>query len=223
MGRITSARGFSLLEILVALFLVSFVTLAVISGGGFVGRNELEEATSGLERAHRFALSEAILRNRVVRLHFYLDKVPQEYALEYGPDAQFVLPSVLFGDTESMGISERENYEEVRGQINRQFVPIREFAEENKKLGENTVVIGVGSNLHKTLVSEGEVFIHVYPDGQRDNSFVAMGYESNVAVITTEAFSDEVEINWESLPEGVEDIPEKQITLVQELFSRWTK
>ena len=181
----------------------------------------MDEAASGLERAYRFALSEAILRNRVVRLHFYLDKNPQEYAIEYGPDAHFVAPSALFDEVEEMSISEREEFEKVQKDVNRQFIPIREFSEGNDKIDENITIIGVGSNLHKAFVSEGEVFVHIYPDGEKDSSFVALADEFNLAVITTEAFSDEVGVNWEILPEGEGDTLEKQMALGRELFSQW--
>ena len=44
-----------------------------------------------LERAVRFGVDEAILRNRIVRVHLLLDAYPQQYALEYAPDEKFIL------------------------------------------------------------------------------------------------------------------------------------
>jgi prepilin-type N-terminal cleavage/methylation domain-containing protein len=87
-------RGFSLIEILVALILASLVFLAVPSGDDTQKHRDLQSAVSDLERSVRFASNESILRNTVVRLRISLDKQPIEYNVEYGPPGNMPLPDM---------------------------------------------------------------------------------------------------------------------------------
>ena len=216
-------RGFSLLEILIALFLVSFVTLAVLSGGGFVGRNELEEVTSGIERSYRFAIDEAVLRNRVVRLRFFLDRSPQEYSIEYGDDANFVVPSAVFAQSEVQGVSEAEEAQKSQDEVDRGFSRIDDLSEGNKKILENINVVGVGSNLGKVFLVEGEASLYIYPDGEKDAAFIVVGDDRDINIITTDAFTDDIQIGREPIPETDSELLKRQTDLAEELFQAWLR
>ena len=216
-----NSEGFSLLEILVALTLIGFTSFAVISSMGRPGR-ELEEMASNLERIHRFALDEAIFRNRVVRLRFFLDRHPQEYAVEYGPNADFVVPSVAFSSEEPLGLQERESFERGREEMNQHFYRVTEFSEKNREVPQN-ITLAVGTNLSQVLMTEGEASIFFYPDGERDASFITLGDGERLSVITAEPFMEEVEISSEAVPQDDSGPFEAQTAMAQELFEKWIK
>lgn len=229
----TRGKGFSLLEILVTLFLVSFVTLAVLtSGGGFSTGSALDRLADDVERSVRFAEDEAVLRNRVVRLRFLLDREPQEYAVEYGPDAGFVLPGRLVGGSGDPGAREREEAERLDRELARRFTRVDELSEGNKRVEEGARVVGVGSLTGRVFVSEGEASVHVYPDGERDAAFVALAGEGGLALVTTEAFLPDVGVDRRGLPDGGggggggdggRGLEERRLALARELFTEWVE
>ena len=221
--RIPKRKGFSLLEILIALFLVSFVTLAVLSGGGIVGRNELEEVTGDIERSYRFAIDEAVLRNRVVRLRFFLDRSPQEYSIEYGDDANFVVPSTVFAQSEVQGVIEAEEAQKSQEEVDRGFHRISDLSEGNKEILESIHVVGIGSSLGKVFLVEGEASLYIYPDGEKDAAFIAVGDERDIDIITTDAFTDDIQIGREPVPVNGGELLKKQTDLAEELFQIWLK
>ncbi len=215
-------RGFTLLEILITLFIVSLVTVSILSGGGFIGREQLEETVNTIERNYRFAMDEAVLRNRIVRLHFYLDKNPQEYTVEYGPDAHFVIPNSIISQGEGKSLQELEELQKTQKDINKQFISIRELSEENKKISENILITGIGSNLTKSLISEGEASLYIYPDGEKDCAFIAVSDDSDLDVLTTDAFTNDISIGREPLSKNTEKaLLEKKFELTRELFKKW--
>ena len=216
-------RGFTLLEILVTLFIAALITLA-LSSGGFVGRERLEEVINTLERTYRFAMDEAVLRNRIVRLHFYLDRNPQEYTVEYGQDAHFVIPSSILARGERRSLQEEEDLQETQQNVNKQFTRIEEFAEGGRKIPENILITGIGSGLHKVLVSEGEISLYIYPDGEKDSSFVAVSDNADLVVMTTDAFTNDMNIEQRPITDITEDnVLEKTFELTKELFDQWIK
>ena len=64
---INNDKGFSLIEILVAITLVS-VVFGIFASFSFNTTDDLEEATDNVERAIRFSIDEAALRNVIVEL-----------------------------------------------------------------------------------------------------------------------------------------------------------
>ena len=217
-------RGFTLLEILVTLFLVGLVTVSVLSGGGFIGQEQLEETVNTLERNYRFAMDEAVLRNRIVRLHFYLDRNPQEYTVEYGPDAHFVIPNSIVSQGKRKSLQEIEEFQKKQKAVNKQFTPVRELSEENKKIPENILITGIGSGLNKALINEGDVSLYIYPDGEKDSAFIAVSDDKDLSILTTDAFTNDITIGQEPLPQNIEEnLLEKKFKLTRELFEKWIK
>ena len=107
-------KGFTIVEILIALSLVGLVFTLVINTSG-TQRQDLENSISKIERAVRFATNESILRNSIVRISIDLDASPQTYVIEYGQGADFVLPQSV--DLSDLSISEREKEIEMKEMI----------------------------------------------------------------------------------------------------------
>src|SRR5688572_5682967 len=93
-NKINNQRGFSLIEILVALLLVSLMVIAFPSGDSTEKHRDLKSAVADIERAIGFASNESVLRNTIVRLRISFDKEPIEYNVEYGPPGNMPLPDM---------------------------------------------------------------------------------------------------------------------------------
>jgi prepilin-type N-terminal cleavage/methylation domain-containing protein len=186
--RLPDQRGFTLIEILVALALVALViTLSLPRSGG--ARAELEQTLDHIERSIRFGVDEAILRNVVVRLHFSLNEDPQHFTIEYGPDAQFVPPPRPEQTRSDLGPSDREAFDEEQQTLNRKFNRIRELSQGKFDISEIIVVMGLGVIEDQNLTLDGEFSLYLFPTGEKDHSFIVLSSDDEFATLEIEPFS----------------------------------
>ena len=174
-----AGRGFSLLEILVALFLGAII-LGLALGINFdsSSRKQLEETMDWVERGIRFGVDEAILRNRIVRLRFLLGEEPQQFTLEYAPDETFILSKkVLDLDNEDdLDREEREEQREFLEEFGNQFQPVAEFQEEGRALPESVRIFWGGNEFFgATNCRAGGFFVYL-PYGGKGWCFDSVGY-----------------------------------------------
>ena len=217
-------QGMSLLEILVALALGAALFTALTVGIVDLRRN-LNKGLDDMERAFRFATSEAALRNTLIRLHVKLgfEESPQQsYSLQYGPDGSFVLPKMSMGPTESE--SEQEERKKQDKKIGKKFNKLEEFQETDKELEPRIRFIGIGTSLSEGLIVEGEASLFTYPTGEKDSALIIIGSDEEVAYIEVNPFTLEFEREYKPLSlEGIgeDEILEKQRELADEIFSEW--
>ncbi|TNF02491.1 MAG: prepilin-type N-terminal cleavage/methylation domain-containing protein [Deltaproteobacteria bacterium] len=215
--------GFTLIEMLVAMFLVVLV-LALAANVSFSSREDLDETLFDIERAIRFGVDEAALKNAMIRLNFILDKKPQKYSLEYGPNDNFVLPQKLFEavDTSEMDEEERKNTEAAK--IAKKFNKIKEFQDSDRELAENVRIIGVGSNLYEDMITDFQASMYIYPTGEKDKGIVILATDEELASISWNAFTSDFDINYYKYSDSdfVNDV-ERQTELALEIFGKWKK
>ena len=122
-----------------ALTLIALV-MALSINNPFSSRNDLDPTVNDIERALRFMGDEAILRNSVLRIHFYLNKDPQEYGVEYGPSDNFILPSKPFAESTVESKDEEDKKKKSLKELNLKFNRVSEFRERNFELPGNVKV-----------------------------------------------------------------------------------
>ena len=229
-------RGFSLLEILMALF-IGVLILGLTASVSFESspREQLEESMDLLERAVRFGMDEAVLRNRIVRIHFLLDQDPQQFTLEYAPEEDFVLSKKIRDwdeeDFEDLEEEEKKRRREILEQINKRFQPVEEFREEAKPLPGGVRVFGVGTTAFERLIGSPEASLFVYPTGEKDGALIVLGNGEEMGTLAIEEFTLDFSREWienppEPSPEVEEDFEEEFPTPGQwkkskELFEKW--
>lgn len=222
-NKIKNQQGFSLIEILVALFLVSLVMGLAITNP-FSTENQLENEIKGIERAIRFMSDESALRNTITRLHLFMSKDPQEYAVEYGPSSQFVLPARSESDTKVLSKEEEEKEKKDIKELNNKFARISEFQDSNKEFDQNVKVLAVGFSNNRNLQKSGEISIYTYPTGEKDEVFIILVQDQTVATISTEAFSSKILHNYYHLDNSNEkELQEAYDKKAKELFDEWLK
>lgn len=220
-------RGFSLLEILVVIALLSLVVLIGVSMST-PDRDVSLEATNLIERAVRFGGNEAALRNTVIRIHFYFDEDPQKFTVEYGPDDSYVIPVTDLdqGNKDDLSESEQKDLQERLKQANRQFNKIPEFANEDIGLPEGVKIIGIGSTLHEKLLYDFEGSIYIYPTGEKDESIIFFATYYELISIAIPAFSHDFRVErypFEFELDSDEDIYDQGIAKAASLFEEWRK
>ena len=193
------------------------------ANNSFSSREALEEAVNDTERAIRFGMDESALRNVIIRLHFYHDKKPVEYSLEYGPTDNFVLPISLIEEQELD--DDKKERERLSKKFSKDFNKIQEFQENNKELPNNVRLIGVGSKLTKRLIVEFHSSVYLFPTGEKDASIIFFGTDEELAELRLEGFTDDYTIKYHELDENLSDDEkeEKQLEMAQEIFTQWMK
>ena len=220
---IKNDNGFSLIEILVAITLVA-VVFGIFASFSFNSADDLEEASSNVERAIRFSVDEAALRNVIVRTRLYLDGSPQKISVEYGPDDSFVIP-ISQTEAPSSSVLDQEANDKKLKKFNRNFNRVPEFSDGAKPFKETVRVIAVGSSLTGLLYLDGQSSIYAYPTGEKDGGIIILGTNEEVRGITFEPFLLGFEnINKYIDPDiGLDDTAEEQDKIAMEMFESWLK
>lgn len=220
---INNDKGFSLLEILVALFLVTFV-LSTITTTNFTARQSLDEDVNSIERAIRFSVDEATIRNRMIRIHFNMEKVPVEYSVEYGPSDSFVIPKNDYENQVSLSLSDQEKKAEQTKKINKKFNKITEFESGNRELSDRVKLIGVATTLEKNLTSDFHASIYMYPTSEKDGAIMIFGTDEEVVALTIDPFTNEFNREYVRLDlSNNKEISEAQREIATELFNKWQR
>lgn len=218
-------QGFTLIEILVALVLIALI-LGISISSPFSSRNDLDKDVNGIERAIRFMSDEAALKNAVVRLHFILDKDPQEYAVEYGPSDSFILPPKPEFETKVETKEEEDKKKKDTKNLNMKFAKVTEFQEQNTELTSGIKVIGIATPQSEKLQTKGEVSLYAFPTGEKDEALVLVGSDEDIISLKVDAFSMKIERETHPLGKptsGEKDLAELQMKKAQEIFEKWMR
>lgn len=219
---IRSNQGFTVIEILIALLLITIV-MAVAISDPFSGSKELDKEVEHVQRAIRFMGDEAVLKNSVIRFHFFLDKEPQEYAIEYGPSDQFVLPPEDEAP-ETLSIEEAEKAEKENKDLNLKFNKVKEFQESNYEVNENVRIVAIGQASSNELKTKGEVSLYAFATGEKDQAIIFVGNETSVVSLEIEPFTNNVNKNTYPLDSSSNlDMIEAQNKKAKEIFESWAK
>lgn len=217
---LSNQRGFSLIEILVALVLAALIFLAVPSSEHVQRHRDLQTAVDDLDRSVRFAGNEAVLRNTVVRLRISLDKSPIEYTVEYGPAGNLPLPEMT--EKPSMSLEEEKKETEKRAALDRQFTKVEEFEDIKHEISPDVTVLGLASTSQKKLMKEGEATLYFYPTGEKDGGLIIFSTVEEIAYLEIAPFLSETNSVFEPLKTNsvakLEDILQ---TRMEEVYKEW--
>ncbi len=219
-----SQKGFSLIEILVAMALVSIILLIAV-GTDFSDRKSLDQILDKYERVIRFSSDEAILKNNFVRMNLNIDKDDgQHLSLEYSDDKNFVIDLELARRESSESDSDKELREEKEKEQNSSFSNVPEFEAEDFELPGNVVLLGSGSELTENFITSGKTQIYFYPNGQKDASIIIFATSDELATLEIEPFRRVINRRYIKIPEDFNgEFEEYIIEKANEIFSEWAK
>lgn len=217
-------EGFTLIEILVALFLVALVlTTFSYSTGMFSPHQKLVETLDNFERAVRFSRDESVLRNRIIRLLINYNGEQQNFSVEYGPDANFVLPAQFLTKSDEAELLNEEELAKKKESINKAFSKVEEFQEEPQEINDLVRVIGVGSSLTNTLQLNDGANLFFYPSGEKDAAIIIAATDGEIATLTIEPFTMDFERKFYKIDGETGDLLEFQIQKAKSLYEEWLK
>jgi prepilin-type N-terminal cleavage/methylation domain-containing protein len=215
-------RGFSLIEILVALLLTSLIVISFPSSDTTEKHRNLKSAVADIERAIGFASNESVLRNTVVRLRIAFEKTPIEYNVEYGPPGNMPLPDMPEKAHKSLE-EEKADADKV-SDLNKQFTKVVEFEEIRHELSGDVQILGVATSFQKKMITDGEASIYFYSTGEKDAALIFFATDNEVAYIDVQPFLSETRTVFEALnPESVAKKEDILQTKMDEVYKEWIK
>jgi prepilin-type N-terminal cleavage/methylation domain-containing protein len=216
-------HGFSLMEIMVALLLISIIFLAIPTTNPVSFRAKLEVAMDDFDRAIRFASDESVLRNGVTRIKINLDSQPPTYAVEYSTKPNLTLPKFDV-DIRKMSIREREEMQKLKRKISSQFSKVSEFSDDDKEISEDISLLGVATSSRNQLIESGEAYIYFFPTGEKDAAALFFGTPYEVASLSVGAFRDKTFTEFYVFSDAeLVNLEQSQENKVNELYEQWLK
>jgi prepilin-type N-terminal cleavage/methylation domain-containing protein len=217
----SNQKGFTLIEMLVALLLVTIV-LTLVAGTSFSTRRNLDEALNNLERGIRFSTDEAALRNTMIRLKMNFDEDPQTWSVEFGPDGSFVLPASQISASKSKSDEDKEKNKQKK--IDKKFSRVKEFQEKAKAIASGVKIIGLATSLTKVMILEGQNAIYIYPTGEKDSAIIVIATDDEVASLEIAPFTMEMKRTYYAIDDDSDtDLSERQIEIAEDIYQKWLK
>ncbi len=217
----TNGRGFTLIEILVALLLVSMIFLAFPTSDSVKAHRDLQSTVESINRSMQFAANESILRNTVTRLRISLEKSPVEYTVEYGPAGNLPLPDMPEKTVKSLAEEKAET--DKLSAIDKQFTKVEEFEGLKTELSLEVTILGVASSSQKKLMTAGEANIYFYPTGEKDAALIFFSTTEEIAWLEAQPFLSDTNSTFEILdPKRVAKIEDVLQTRMDEVYKEWT-
>lgn len=210
-----SEAGFTLLEILVALALVS-VILMMVAGSSYSSRKNLDELMANIERTIRFSTDEAAMKNQFVRLSVSLDGEEQKISLEYSDDPNLVI------DTSPKEEDDSDD-EDANKKKNDNFTPVSDFSSDEFNIPVGVKIVGVGTGIQNKLVTEGDAQLYFYPTGEKDSAIIIFATDDEMAYLIVEPFKQVIDRNYIPYDSETteENFTEKSLDMAQNFFKEW--
>lgn len=214
-----SNKGFSLVEVLVAILLISLIYLAWPTGDNEIHK-ELVNTVQSVDRSLQFAANESILRNCVVRLRISLEKTPIEYTVEYGPPGNMPLPDMPEETVKSLAQEKAEK--EKLSALDKQFTKVEEFEEVKVELSDEVTILGIATTSQKKLITGGEASIYFFPTGEKDGAMIFFSTIEEMAWLEVQPFLSDTNTTYEVIKSNrvakLEDILQ---TRMDEVYKEW--
>ncbi|MEE2670089.1 MAG: prepilin-type N-terminal cleavage/methylation domain-containing protein [Bdellovibrionota bacterium] len=186
----TAQKGFSLLEILIAVALVALVTAIAVQSFSTNDHQDLEDTVFEIDRSLRYATNEAIMRNSIVRLRIDLDTSPIEYIIEYGEGSEMVLPEMV--DSDKLSIKEREDEANRQKKLDGRFTNTGYFEDGPKKFKDTVLIYGVGTSYQENIVTSGQASIYFYPSGEKDSAIIFLNTDEELVSLKIPPFEEKL-------------------------------
>jgi hypothetical protein len=215
-------QGMTIVEILVSLFLIVLIFTVIPMTMEDSGHEKVRESIEKIDRAIRFSTNESILRNSIVRIRIDLEASPNEYVVEYGEGADFVLPESK--DLSRLGIKERELELKKTKKLDSQFKLIDEFSESAEQLPEGIIVYGIGTTYYPKMILEGSANIYFYPTGEKDNAILFFHNDEELATLKVSPFEEKTFDEY--FPFSESELANLDYSLenkTKEIFEKWIK
>ena len=221
-----SQSGFSLLEILVAMALVTIV-LTMVAGSSFSSRKNLDEMMSKVERAVRFSSDESTLKNQFVRITFDILSEEQSIKISYSDEENLVIDPNLVAAQAAINKKEAEEEEQTKAEQKTPprdpFSPVQEVDSDDFTFPLGVRLVGVATSLSKRLVIDNDPQIYFYPTGEKDSAIIIFATDDEIAYLEISPFQRVIDRNYIQFDDDVtqDNFVEKTTEMAQEIYKEW--
>lgn len=173
------SSGFTLIEILVTISIIAFMSILVLGNFSSIFRVNLNTFTRELSSAYRECYEESILKRRVYRIGYNLDTDPQEYWVEEGPPKITIsLPNKrdeFFADKKK---------EENEGEKS-QFQLAKKITKKKRKLPNGVKIIDIINTQSTMPIIGGTTYTHFFPHGFAEKTIIHLkdNSEHNISLV----------------------------------------
>lgn len=212
-SKLLRQQGVTLFEVLAVIVLIGIVTSI---GFGLISSNsnkdDLDEFKETLTRTFNFASSESVIRNKITRLIFHLDKTPQTYSLQIASTSQILLPEK---ESESILGSDKDDDEKKKDKekMEQSFQPLPDTKEEEFSIDIH--IIGAGHLENAKLFTSGDFSTFFYPSSEKDPLIVFVQAGEEIMALSFDSFREKSKEKFYPV-EGT-DIKKQ----VEDIFKEW--
>ena len=188
---------FSLFEVLAVIVLIGIVsTMGYLLISGQSGADKLDEFKDEISRIVNFAQSEAIIRNRVIRLIIHLDKTPQRANLQMASTTQLLLPEKNLESSLSSSLNDEEQ-KKLQDKFNQNFLPLPDS--EEIEFSIDVQILATAHLESKELQFNEDFSTFFYPSGEKDPTIILVKANSEVMAISYDGFRDRINTKYYTL------------------------
>jgi prepilin-type N-terminal cleavage/methylation domain-containing protein len=209
--------GFSLIEILAVIFLISLIFYVGASMLRSSSREETEQVINSIQRGVRFANDESVIRNYTVRLKILMDKSPQELALEYSTNSEILVDDPSKQE-EYLDLEEKKRKKKQAEELNQSFLVNDEFKKNVEEIPESVIIFGAKTADQENVSFQEEFHLYFYPSGIRDQGIIFLGSIDEIAKITIDAVRDKFDVEYRKNPYGLDDVQN-----IRSFIQEWSK
>lgn len=160
-------RGFTLIEIMVAIAIVAMITALAIPGLNYAFRTNTESFSRQMAAVFRETRDRALLKHQIVRLKFDLKK--QEYWVEEAPSS-FLLPSEAEAQkaAEDSHKSSNDKDKDKDNEQDQSFRLVKEITPKHRSIPYGIKLVKILSPRYKEPISDGEAEVYYMTSGISD-------------------------------------------------------
>jgi len=205
--------GFTLIEVLAVIVLIGIIsTMGYRLISGQSGADKLDEFKDDLTRTINFAKSEAIIRNRVIRLVVHLNKTPPSTSLQMASTTQLLLPEKADESVVKSTLDDEEK-KKSEDKFNQNFLALPDS--EVKDFSIDIQIIAVGHLESKNLQFAEDFSTFFYPSGEKDPTLFIVKANNEVMALSYDGFRDR--INTKYYPYETGEIK----NFAEQIFKEW--
>lgn len=210
--------GFSLIEVLAVIVLIGLMsTVGYRLINSQSGADKLDKFKDDLTRTINFAKSEAIIRNRVIRLVVHLNKTPQSSSLQMASTTQLLLPEKTAESVVNSPLDDEEK-KKSEDKFNQNFLALPDS--EAKEFSIDVQIVAVGHLESKELQfaedSATEDFsTFFYPSGEKDPTLFIVKADNEVMALSYDGFRDRINTKYYPYETG------EMKNFAEQIFKEW--
>jgi len=206
MRRPARSRGFTLVELMIAVAVIAVLAAAVIPSVSSLSGADARKAAGELSGSLRFLFDTAALRHATCRMVLDLDA--RSYAAECAPRlvgvARGASPEAEAADEEELQrrFPDEEDADRRRLLARSRFGAFSDALLKKRELPGRTEIRSVRVEGRQEPIAEGQAYVHFFPGGQAERAFIEVADGATLYTVVVEPFTGRARVVTGAVEEG---------------------